>query len=85
MIKFGFSAPAAALATPFLLMMLAVSPASADCAQEANAARTRLDQVKEASRREEARELLEKAERDARAGRAWLCADAVRRASQILK
>jgi hypothetical protein len=85
MIKFGLSAPAAALAAPFLWAVLAATPALADCAQDASAARGRLDQVKEPARREEVRELLEKAERDFRAGRAWLCADAVKRANQILK
>jgi hypothetical protein len=76
MAKFGF----------FALFLVLVAPAAwGDCASDAKDMRAKLAQVKDAARREEAAKLLEKAEKDVQAGRVWLCADAVKRAAQLLK
>lgn len=68
-----------------LCLVAAASVARADCAEDAKAAKLRVEQETEAARKEEAAKLLEKADRDFRAGRVWLCADAVKRVNALLK
>jgi hypothetical protein len=75
-----FAAPLAAAA--LLFMPLA---ALADCGEEAREARERLEQLKGDPRRTEAEKLVEKAEKDHRAGRSKLCADAIKRVNVLLK
>jgi hypothetical protein len=60
-------------------------PAAADCSGDIRQLRTRLIEVREEPRRQEAQRLLDKAEKDDKAGRARQCADAVSRASILLK
>jgi hypothetical protein len=70
----------------FAVLLIAAAPAArADCAADARETRSRLEEVKDAAKREEATKLLEKADKDSQAGRVWLCADAVKRVGQLLK
>jgi hypothetical protein len=67
------------------LNLLLTSVARADCAEELRAMRGMLADVKDESRRQELQRLLEKAEKDERAGRDQLCDQAVQRAHLLLK
>jgi hypothetical protein len=58
--------------------------ARADCPDELRALRERLAAVTDESRRQELERLIEKAEKDAKAGRAGLCDEAVERARALL-
>ena len=67
------------------LNTLLTSPARADCADELRSVRGMLADVKDESRRQELQRLIEKAEKDERAGRDQLCDEAVQRAHLLLK
>jgi hypothetical protein len=67
-----------------LLAALAAWPARADCADEVRAARQKLPSVKDEARRKEAARLLDKAQKDAAAGRERLCIDAMVRVQALI-
>jgi hypothetical protein len=58
--------------------------ARADCADELRALRERLAAVTDEPRRQELERLIEKAEKDAKAGRTGLCDEAVERGRALL-
>ena len=68
-----------------LLATLAAGPARADCAAEVQAMRQRLPTIQDQRQRQEVSLLLDKAEKDAKAGREQLCLDALVRAQAITK
>jgi hypothetical protein len=76
MTKFGFFA---------LFLMILPALAWADCAADAKETKARIAEIKDPGRKEEATKLIEKAEKDLKAGRVWLCADAVKRANLLMK
>jgi hypothetical protein len=74
---------AAALA--FIFVTLA-APVRADCTvAELQQLKAKLTEIKDAARRDEARLLVEKAEKDQQNQREKLCADAVRRVNALLR
>jgi len=66
-------------------LALAAGPARAGCDDDVHALRAKLPAVKEEPRRLELAKLLDKAEKDAQAGRTQLCEDAVLHAQALLK
>lgn len=68
-----------------LTALLAAGSARADCVDEVTAARRQLAAIKDEARRQELSRLLDKAEKDARAGRERLCLDALVRAQALGK
>ena len=68
-----------------MALALAAGPAHAGCDDDVQALRAKLSAVKEEPRRLEAAELLDKAKKDAQAGRTKLCEDAVLHAQALLK
>jgi hypothetical protein len=62
-----------------------IRPARADCAEEVRNIRAQLAAVTDERRRSEAQLLLEKAEKEDRAGRPQLCGQAVEHARAVLK
>jgi hypothetical protein len=74
------------LVTPIVLVnALLTAPARADCADELSAVRVELASVKDESRRQELQKLVEKAEKDQKAGRVGQCRQTVQRARILLK
>jgi hypothetical protein len=67
------------------LMVMAARPAWADCAAEVQAMRGQLAAVPDEAHRKELALLLDKAAKDAAAGREQLCIDAMVRAQALLK
>jgi hypothetical protein len=81
---------AALAAAAMAAVVLAGGPAQADCGSELQGLRARLVAVKEGAVKDEARRqeiawLVAKADKDAKAGRAKLCEDAVRRVRPLLQ
>ncbi|MGH6797527.1 MAG: hypothetical protein ACREDI_03990 [Roseiarcus sp.] len=68
----------------YLIMPLA-SVARADCGAEIQAVRAQTVVIKDGRRRQELQKLVEKAEKDDKAGRTALCDQAVQRARILLK
>jgi len=68
-----------------LAAWLAAGSAWASCVDEVAAARRQLAAVKNPAQREELSRILDKAEKDARAGREQLCLDALVRAEALGK
>ena len=68
-----------------LTAVLAAGSAWAGCVDEVAAARQQLASIKDQAQREELSRLLDKAEKDARAGREKLCLDALVRAQALGK
>jgi hypothetical protein len=68
-----------------IAIALAAVPAYADCAADIRAVRTEAAGLKDDSRKQELQKLLEKAEKDDRAGRASACDKTVQQARQLLK
>ena len=58
---------------------------AADCGAEVQAVRAQLAAVKDQNRRQELQKLVDKAEKDDKAGRTALCDQAVQRAHTLLK
>jgi len=73
----------AALAIVILPLTFAAAAASADCAAEVHDSQARLPQVKDEAHRRELSLLLDKAAKDAAAGRERLCLDALVRAQPL--
>ncbi len=67
-----------------LVVILAAFPTWAGCGDDIAAVRAKLGEVQDSGRRQELALLLDKAEKDAAAGRAKLCDDTVRRAQALL-
>jgi hypothetical protein len=61
------------------------TPARADCGEEIKSVRVQMPAVKEPPRRDELQKLVEKAEKDEKAGRVQLCYHAMKHASALLK
>jgi hypothetical protein len=68
-----------------LTAVLAAGAARADCVDEVQAARGRLATIQNPAEHEEVSRLLDKAEKDGRAGRERLCIDALVRAQALIK
>ena len=68
-----------------LTAMLAAAAARADCVDEVLAARRQLATIQDEAERQEMSRLLDKAEKDGRAGRERLCLDALVRAQALIK
>jgi hypothetical protein len=66
-------------------VVLAAAAAHADCVDEVQAVRRQLASIQDAAEREEISRLLDKAEKDGRAGRERLCLDALVRAQALIK
>jgi len=64
---------------------LAIPAARADCAQDVTSLRARLTAIREPAKQQEADLLLTKAQKDNSAGRADLCAAAVKHAALLTK
>ncbi len=76
---------AALLAVFGFTALMAAPAASADCADEVRAARQQLAGIKDEAHRRELSLLLDKAEKDAKAGREQLCLDALVRAQALTR
>lgn len=76
---------AAHLALFGLTTLMAAQAASADCADEVRAARQQLAGIRDEAHRRELTLLLDKAEKDAKAGREQLCLDALVRAQALTR
>ncbi len=68
-----------------LTVLLGVRAAWADCIDEVAATRQQLASIKDEAQRQELLRILEKAEKDGRAGRERLCLDALVRAQALIK
>ena len=68
-----------------LTALFAAGAARADCVDEVAAARQQLAAVKDEAQRQELLRILDKAEKDGRAGRERLCLDALVRAQSLFK
>jgi hypothetical protein len=66
-------------------LTLAAGSAQAGCNDDVHALRAKLQAVKDEPKRLELARLLDKAEKDAQAGRTALCEDAVQHAQALLK
>jgi hypothetical protein len=68
-----------------VLNFLFTISARADCSADIQVVRTQATAVKDDQRRQELQKLVDKAEKDDKAGRATLCDQAVQRARLLLK
>lgn len=62
-----------------------IAPARADCPTEIKNAKDQLAALRDEHRRQELQKLIEKAEKDEKAGRGKLCHEDLERASALLK
>jgi hypothetical protein len=67
------------------LNLLFTVPARADCGADIQVVRSQATAIKDDQRRQELQKLVEKAEKDDKAGRTSLCDQAVQRARLLLK
>jgi len=68
-----------------MVALLAAIPARADCAADIHAMRAQAGVVKDDRHKQELQKLMDKAEKDDRAGRASACDKTVQQARQLLK
>jgi hypothetical protein len=68
-----------------LTTLMAAPAARADCADEVRVARKQIASIKDEAHRRELSLLLDKAEKDAKAGREQLCLDAMVRAQALTR